>query len=280
MYPLKCVTQKCYESQIIFKWIWSKSLVAKLTPTALATLHTINAGDVRCVSWILWNITDPEALDAAIRLAGTVRWFEDGLDVEPPYDQIISTLNGCFDSNGKIYPGTRDRAYHSAQAVLWIHIRALCAPRELVKQFPLPTIAHDTTSLDPDLRCILRICACQDIPEMIYKMYLIDEEATPIYFQWASNALLHLSWAMRSTPDTFDTLFQQYGTPTPRTIPLNAVLNRILTSCIFFGWPVEEELLRIQDKTYAISSLCSFCCLYSCLLVIDLIRSYLSSPKQ
>jgi len=43
-----------------------------LTPTALAALRSTNAGDVRCVSWILWNITDPEALDAAIRLAGTV----------------------------------------------------------------------------------------------------------------------------------------------------------------------------------------------------------------
>lgn len=32
------------------------------------------------------NITDPEALGTAIRLAGVVRWFEDGTNVEPLYD--------------------------------------------------------------------------------------------------------------------------------------------------------------------------------------------------
>jgi len=128
-----------------------------LTPTALATLRNINAGDVRCVSWILWNITDPEALDAAIWLAGTVWWFEDGLDVEPPYDQIVSNLKGCFDSNGRIYAGSRDRAYHSAQAVLWIHICAMCISEEFGERFPLQTIVHDATSLDLDLNYLLEI---------------------------------------------------------------------------------------------------------------------------
>jgi len=72
-----------------------------LTPTALATLQRTNANDVTCVSWILWSITDPEALDAAVWLAGTIRWFEDGLNVEPPYDQIISTLKGCLTLLGR-----------------------------------------------------------------------------------------------------------------------------------------------------------------------------------
>jgi len=149
-----------------------------LTPTALATLRSINTGDVRCVSWILWNITDPEALDAAIRLAGTVWWFEDGLDVEPPYDQIVSTLKGCFDSNGRIYPGSRDRAYHSAQAVLWIHICAMCVSEEFAERFPLPTIAHHPASLDPNLKYLLKIYASQDTPDMIYQMYFYDPGAT------------------------------------------------------------------------------------------------------
>ena len=123
-----------------------------LAPRALVTLRNTNAGDVRCISWILWSITDPEALDAAIRLAGTVRWFEDGLDVEPPYDQIVSLLKGCFDSAGRVYPGARDRAYHSARAALWIHIRALCVSKGFAKRFPFPTVSCDmTSSLDPDL---------------------------------------------------------------------------------------------------------------------------------
>jgi len=44
-----------------------------LESTTLATLQKANANDVQCVSWILWNITDPDALDSAFKLAGTVR---------------------------------------------------------------------------------------------------------------------------------------------------------------------------------------------------------------
>ena len=249
-----------------------------LTPTALATLRNTNASDVRCVSWILWNITDSEALDAAIWLAGTVWWFEDGLDVEPPYDQIVSTLKGCFDSNGRIYPGSRDRAYHSAQAVLWIHICAMCVSRELTI-YPLPIITHDTTSLDPDLNSLLNICASQDTPDMFYQMYTIDLETTPAYSQWISNALLHLSWAKQNVPDTFQRLSQGSWGPSQGIISLNEMLNHILTSCIFLGWPIQEELLRIQDKRYVISFLCPSAT-HSCLVVIGLIRSYLNSPRQ
>jgi len=250
-----------------------------LTPTALATLRSTNAGDVRCVSWILWNITDPEALDAAIRLAGTVWWFEDGLDVEPPYDQIVSILKGCFDSNGRIYPGSRDRAYHSAQAVLWIHICAMCVSGQFGERFPLPNIAQGTTSFDLDLNYLLNIYASQDTPQMIYQMYSHNSETTPACLQWTSNALLHLSWAKHNVPNTFDKLFQFSWYRGYDPIPLDAVLSSLLAFCIFIGRPVEWELLKIQDKRYAIPSLWPSAT-HSHLLVIGLIRSYLNSPKQ
>jgi len=226
-----------------------------LTPTALATLRSTNAGDVWCVSWILWNITDPEALDAAIRLAGTIWWFENGLDVEPPYDQIVSTLKGCFDSNGRVYPGSRDRAYHSAQAVLWIHICAMCVSEEFGERFPFPAIVHDATSLDLDLKYLLNIYASQNAPRMVCWMYCYDGQATPVCFEWTSNALLHLSWAKRNAPDTFKTLFGFSWCRGYNPIPLNAVLSNILAFCIFIGRPVEWELLKIQDKRYAVSFL-------------------------
>jgi hypothetical protein len=230
-----------------------------LTPMTLVTLRSANAGDVRCISWILWNITDPEALDAAVRLAGTVRWFEDGLDVEPPYDQIITTLRGCFDSTGKVYPGSRDRAYHSIQAALWIHICALFVSREFSKKFPLPTIDYDAASLDLDLRTLLESCASQDIPHLFLNLYGIESEVTPACTQWSSNVLLHLSWAMQDTPDTFKMLSWYSWAATETAIPLNAVLNHLLTSCIFFGWPIGQEWLKIQDKTYVIPSLYTPC---------------------
>lgn len=36
------------------------------------------------------------------------------------------------------------------------------------------------------------------------------------------------------------------------TIPSNAVLNRLLVLCILLGWPVEQEVLKVQDKSYVI----------------------------
>ena len=61
-----------------------------MTQKDLAAFPKSNGSDARCVSWILRNITNPEAVDAVIRLAGAVRWFDDQADVEPPRDTIVS----------------------------------------------------------------------------------------------------------------------------------------------------------------------------------------------
>ena len=216
--------------------------------TSLVTLREINANDIRCVSWVLWNITDPEALDAAIRLAGTIRWFEDGLNVEPPCDLVVSTLKACFDSTGRIYSGSRDRAYYSAQAVLWIHIRAMCVSEEFALRFPLPSIHCDTTSFNPDLNHLLKIYSSRDTSGIISQMYGIHPKCSPTHLQWASNGLLHLSWAKRGVSDTFKPMFEYHSSRGWDTVPLNTVLNHLLASCIFLGWPIQEEALKIHDK--------------------------------
>jgi len=117
-----------------------------LTPWVARFVRTMNAYDARCVSWVLRDITNPDALDAAIPFAATIRWF-DGIDIDPPYDQIVSTFKACFDSTGKLYPGSRDRAYHSGQAMVWIHTLAMCKSEEFAIRFPLNT---DYISPGPD----------------------------------------------------------------------------------------------------------------------------------
>ena len=67
----------------------------------LKTLQKQNMDNARCVCWVLWNITDPEAIDSAIRLAGTIRWFDGGSDHDPPFDFIVSTFEACFDSDNR-----------------------------------------------------------------------------------------------------------------------------------------------------------------------------------
>jgi len=229
------------------------------TPKDLAAFLMNNTSDVRCVSWILRNITDPEALDAAVRLAGTVRWFEEGIDVEPPYDAIVSVFESCFDSTKKVYPGMRDRAYYSIRAILWIHALAKCKSRELAQMFPLPVIGEVETPTD-DLTHLLSVCFHSMDPDYNHRLfsvvYTIPHEANHAHVQWASNLLLHLAWTERGDPRIFH-WFCEYET-TYRyndldTIPLDATLNRFLVWCIFLGSPVEEEVLRIQDKSYVIS---------------------------
>ena len=106
--------------------------------------------------WILRNITDPEALDVAIRLAGVVRWFDDGTNVDLPYDLIVSTFEAWFDSTRTLYPGSKDRAYYSGRAMMWIHTLARCKSEEFASTFPLPDVEYTTPVPDPDLRHLLQ----------------------------------------------------------------------------------------------------------------------------
>ena len=227
-----------------------------LTPKDLAIIQRTNADDVRCVSWVLRNITDPEALDAAIRFSATIRWFEDGINVEPPYDLIVSTLEACFDPTATLHPGLGDRAYHSAQAVLWIHVRARCISEKLSRRFPLPTICCNTTSLNHDLADLLGVYRGLDTPDVVAWMHRITPALTPMHLQWTSNALLHLSWANRSVPDAFNSIHCYPDERDWNNVPLNVMLNLLLTWCIVLGWPVEEEVLKIQDKSCVTSCFC------------------------
>ena len=52
-----------------------------VTVQDLENLRKLNADNAHCVSWILRNITDPEVVDSAIRLAGTIRWFGGDIDI-------------------------------------------------------------------------------------------------------------------------------------------------------------------------------------------------------
>jgi len=213
-----------------------------LAPAALATLLGTNTDDVQCVSWTLKDIADPVALDAALRLAGTVRWFEDGLnfargpedkpDVQPPYDVMVSTLEACFDSSGKVYPGLEGRGYHSARAVLWVHICATGLSHERALKFPLLTAPYNTTSLGHDLRHVLGIYSAKSYREILAQLYRVDPAFTPTHLRWTSKALLCLSWAERWEPGAFDPITNHYPVRDWSTIPLSAALDRLLTWCL------------------------------------------------
>ena len=122
----------------------------------LAEIQKAYAKDIWCVLWILRNITDPEALNTTVRFACIVQWFEDGIDFKPPYNIIVSLFHTCFDSTRTLYPGSRDRACNSAQAILWIHVCAMCIAEEFASRFPLLSTRRHP-SYDSDLSGLLEM---------------------------------------------------------------------------------------------------------------------------
>ena len=114
-------------------------------PRNLENLRKRNADNARCVCWVLQNVTDPEAINSAMRLASIVRWFEDDVKADPPYNIIVSSFQECFDPNYAVYPGMRDRAFISRKAIAKIHAHA--ALRRDRFEFPIPAFLRHHSSV-------------------------------------------------------------------------------------------------------------------------------------
>ena len=136
------------------------------------------------VSWAIRNITDLEVLDAAMRLSGTIRWFNDGIDVEPPYVPILSTFSACFGPARHMYLGPRNRAYCSGRAILWIHTLAMYEQSTC----PLPTTEYRDSEYS-GLQQLL-----EDIrpmpPKSCFRLLPLSE-CTLSGSRWILNVLLH-----------------------------------------------------------------------------------------
>ena len=251
-----------------------------LKPEDLITIRRANAKDVRCLWWVLWTIINPEALDIGIRFAGIVLWFENGSKVKPPYDLIVSTFEACFNSTGKLYPVLKGRAYYSARAILWIHIRAMCVSEEFALEFPLPTIPRNAISFGDDLKDLFGVYRGLDTPDAAPAwVYNPSPQVTPAHQRWTWNALLHVSWAKRDTLYKVGPVGERHAGGDWSAVPLDALLSRFLTWCIFLGWPVEKAVLTMQDKSCVISSFCPQSC-SSLFPAIAQNGSYLNCPGQ
>jgi len=227
-----------------------------LTPEDFTTIQKANAKDARCVSWILRNITDPEALDAAIRLAGMVQWFEDGINVEPPYSIIVSVFHTCSDSTRLVYPGLSERAYYSARAMLWIHTLASCVSEEFASTFPLPPVPEEMPG-HPDLSLLLKLFGNDYLPRWFYLMNSVISSNTHVHMQWTLYVVLHKFWANKMEANTFYALCCHRIQSIPwNTIPLDVTLNLLLVCSISLGLPLEDGALKIQDKSYAVPDFC------------------------
>jgi hypothetical protein len=215
----------------------------------IRSLREWNADNARCVCWIIRNITDPEALDSAIRFAGTIHWFDGDVDVDPPFEFIVSTFEACFDSARKPYPGMSGRAYFSGRAILRISKAAELRSPELASKYPIPippgNSRYDTGGVNMDLSNVLCwfsrvIFYCNLGPPFL--------GSTQTHSMWMSNLLVDFA---RTGFDSFMhvTLSETKDiTPLGHAIDANTILSRFIS----LSGPVEEETFWADDKSYAV----------------------------
>ena len=220
-----------------------------MAPRDLVTLRRRNADDARCVSWILRNITDPEAIDSALRLAGNIRWFDGNVDVDPPYDYFISTFEASLGSNKKPCPGMRDRAYFSGRAILRISACARLRSQESAARYPIPQYSFQ--DIGGDLGSLISVLKCwsSNPPDCAHVPH---PASTPPHTLWMSNFLVDFIRANsngRTLPlsDFPLFLFRRMGTSNP-----TADVNILLAWCVFLGGRVEEEAFWVTEKSYVV----------------------------
>jgi hypothetical protein len=211
----------------------------------LEALRNQNAANARCVCWVLRRITDPEAIDSDIRLAGTIRWFDGDSNHDPPFNLIVSALEECFDATKQLYPGMRDRAYFSARAILQINIRARVKSHEFASQYPIPVVSSSSVQrTDPDLHHIIRILERN-----------LDPGKPALDFPNGANTHAHSLWVSslfvdvtRVGPNPVLTSYKSYlsvATADHQAI----VANILLMWYMFLGGHVEEETFWAVDKS-------------------------------
>ena len=239
------VNAPVYTSQL-----WNLGPILKAQDLSLP--RRTNRADARCINWILDRITDPEAIDSALRLACTIRWYDDGVDSQPSYEDLNSVLIGCFGFDGKVRPGMRNRAYDSARVIGRLYVLAWAKSE---------TLAGTMIPLQPPSRWAANATEDYDLRSTLCLLYAFSHGGDPpiseedfvgistAHTTWVSDLLLHFEWARRDNYETvlfLPALLLRQKLP----FPAIAVANILMTACVSLGWPINEEALLIDDKSY------------------------------
>ena len=216
----------------------------------LERIRRRNADNARCVCWVLRNITDPEAIDSAIRLAGMVRWFDGDPDLDPPFDLIVSVFETCFDSTKQLCPGMRDRAYFSARAILQINTGARAQSHERASKYPIPAVSPNSFQYnDPDLHHIISMLEC-NFPHVTTLNFPRGDINTHGHLLWVSNLFVDV---IRVDPSPILKSYESYLSAAA-TNHTATIANILLMWYVFLGGSVEEGAFWAVDKSYVVFS--------------------------
>ena len=221
----------------------------------LGNVRRQNIDNAHCVCWILWNITDPEAINSAIRLAGAIRWFNGDSHLNPPFDLVVSTFEACFDSTKQLYPGMRDQAYFSAQAILKISIGARNQSHRHASKYPIPAISSSSFQYaDPDLHHAICMLECNAGPGRPIFNFPEGGVNTHTHSLWMSNLLVDMA---HLGPNPTLKASQSYFS-VAITNNQAVIANTLLVWYMLLGGHVEEETFWVSDKSYVMVSFSSF----------------------
>ena len=215
----------------------------------LERIRRQNMDDPRCVSWVLRNITDPEVIDSAIRLAGAIRWFDGDSDYNKLFDLISSTLKECFNSTKQLYPGMRNRAYFSSRAILQIQMKARAQSPEHAFEYPIPTISSSTFEhTDPDLHHIIHMFECNSRPGKPTLNFPMEGPNSPAHSLWMSNLFVDVTLAC---PNPILASWQSYLSAATANHQA-MIANTLLLWYAFLGGHIEDGTIWAVDKSYAV----------------------------
>ena len=237
----------------------------------LGKLRKQNTDDVRCISWVLWYITDPEALESAARLAGDIQWFDGNFDIDSKekfvfldsdyrdkkgncqdpvctiLNPIITTFEACFDSTQQLRPGIKDRAYHSARAILQINTRARVQDQSWKYRIPTVFPSSSHPDLDPDLHHVVSMLKHRFGSD---NRPILDFSGTnsknPTHSLWMSNLFLDLT-RVGSNP-----ILKSYKSYLNAAVTNNqaVIANTLLIWYIILGGRVDPETFWADNKSY------------------------------
>ena len=216
----------------------------------LEILRRRNADNARCICWVLRNITDPEAIDSAIRLAGTIRWFDGDSDHNLPFDVIISTFEACFSPTKRLYPGMRDRAYFSAQAILQINMGARARSHAYTSKYPIPEISSSAFQhIDHDLHHTICMLECNSGHGRPIFNFPRGGTNTPTHLLWMSKLLVDVT---HTGPNPTLKSYKSYLS-VAFTDHQAMIADTLLMWYMLLGGCVEEETLWAVDRSYVVS---------------------------
>ena len=221
----------------------------------LGNFSTPNTDDAHCVSWVLKNITNPEAIDEALRLAGVVRWFEDGCNSDPPYDYIVSIFKSCFDFSGSLDQQSKERASYSATAILQVHISALLhRPDENASKYPIPRVTADRSKMSGELKSVLDLLASMDGEPSPLLLFAKD----PKRALWTSELLLWYTTNKNFNMTAYSSLIRKGDAlhyPWWHEFPPEVVNNFLSVWCVYLGWEMDKKTPKIQKSCVFVTAL-------------------------